>query len=620
MLYASGRLISACGLVLPVFGRAASLPPPSRLSSTVYRWYDGSMSSVSLPQLLALDSLPSVVRGTRVRRAFLVAEDAYGSVQHWTGVPLLHHVVHVLRVLLPFTPDEDMVTACLLHHVPTMQGWTLRRIEGEFGRDVKSMVRAIHLLSHVTLRNRRMPVENLRLMLVRASEDMRAILTILCDRCAVLETPTVLPPEERRRVCLDILQLFAPAAARLGIYRLKHILESRAFPIMYPVDAGRIQEQLQDLQVRYGSFLSSAAGALRALLLEHGIAAEVEGREKQPYSIFLKMRTKGVSHVGDLYDVFALRVVVANADECYRALGYFHHNGYPVPNRFKDYIAFPKPNGYRSVHTTLTKLPGVPEGVFVEVQIRTAAMHQEAELGIAAHWSYKEGGAAERIALRARQLLALDSGDGGALRDHIFVLTPHGDVMELPEGATPLDFAFHVHSDLGLSFRSARVNGSIAPLTHILENGDVVEILRSREPRPSPRWLELLRTADARSKLRRYLVEKGRVPFDKARLLAAVASKNPLPSGGGLRAKRMGKASSVSRSPVLIHGGVDFPLSYARCCSPDDHRERGDGIAGVITRLGRLKIHRQGCRMLANVHPDRRIDVQWDAAVSGTRA
>lgn len=570
------------------------------------------MPTVSLSQLLGFDPLPVVLRGSRVRRAFLVATEAYGSMRHWTGIPLLHHVVHVLRGLLPFAPSEDMVIACLLHHTLHTRVWTLRRIEEEWGADVKSMVRAIHLLSHVTLRDRRMPVDHLRLMLVRASEDIRAVLTILCDRCAVLEVITALPPEEQRRVCQDVLHLFAPAAARLGIYSLKHVLEARAFPLVYPVDAGRIHEQLHALHMQYGPFLASAADALRVFLLERGVKAEVEGREKQPYSIFMKMHAKGVTHVGDLYDVFALRVVVPSDEECYRVLGYLHHIGHPVPNRFKDYIAFPKPNGYRSVHTTLTKFPGVPEGVFVEIQIRTAAMHREAELGIAAHWSYKEGGAAERIAQRARQLLALDPLEGGAVRDHIFVLTPHGDVIELPEGSTPLDFAFQVHSDLGLSFRSARVNGSIAPLTHVLENGDIVEILRYREPRPSPRWLELLCTASARSKLRRYLIEKGRLdPATQDRDLSSDGGDVQVEKDRRVPRKHKGTEFSASRSPIRIQGGVDFPLSYARCCCPDDARGRGR-IAGVITRLGRVKIHRQECRMLTHVHPDRRIEVQWD--------
>lgn len=581
-----------------------------------FTWYDCPVSTVSLPQLLAIDPLPPVLRGARVRRAFLVAAEAYGSMTHWTGSPLLDHVVHVLRVLLPFAPGEDMIIACLLHHVLQTRAWTLRRIEEEWGGEVKSMVRAIHLLSHVTLRGRRMSVEHLRLMLVRASEDIRAVLTILCDRCAVLEVISVLPPEEQRRICQDVLHLFAPAAARLGIYSLKHVLEARAFPVVYPVDAERIHEQLHALHVRYGPFLSSSAATLRLFLSERGVRAEVEGREKQLYSIFMKMHAKGVTHVGDLYDVFALRVVVSSDEECYRVLGYLHHVGHPVPNRFKDYIAFPKPNGYRSVHTTLTKFPGVPDGVFVEIQIRTAAMHREAELGIAAHWSYKEGGAAERIASRARQLLALDPLEGGAaVRDHIFVLTPQGDVVELSEGSTPLDFAFQVHSDLGLSFRSARVNGSIAPLTHILENGDIVEVLRYREPRPSPRWLELLRTASARSKLRRYLVEKGRLQATAhGREMSSGALDARIGKDQRVSRRHKGALSSVSRSPILMHGGIDFPLSYARCCCPDDDRGRGD-IAGVITRLGRVKIHRQGCRMLAHVHPDRRIEVQWDATL-----
>lgn len=552
---------------------------------------------------MLLEDLPAgMARSPRVRNALVSARGAYAGSVHWTGVPLFVHVLGVLRVLQPFDPDDDAIIACLLHHVLQVPSWSAVRLKREYGERVRSMVSGIHLLSHVTLRDRRLSVERLRSLLVRVADDVRVLLIILCDRCHVLDALPALPPEQRRRVCQDALQLFAPAAARLGIYSLKNALESRAFPVMYPADAERIAEQLALLHGQYGAFLPSASAALKELLEEWGIAAGVDGREKQPYSIFTKMRAKGMTAVSDVYDLFALRVIVRSPEECYQALGHLHSAGHPIPHRFKDYIAFPKPNGYRSLHTTLTQLPSVPSGVFIEVQVRTAEMAREAEYGVAAHWCYKEGGSSPEAARQVRQLLACQPG--------IFVLTPKGDIVELPEGATPLDFAFQVHSTLGLSFRAARVNGVIAPLTCHLDNGDVVEVIRHRDPRPSPRWMQYLHTAEARSKLRRFLAARDAA---QETIAPPVARQRPGPA----RARTVGTVpgNGVRKAiPVSVRGGVDFPLSYARCCHPDDSRGLG-GLAGVITRLGRVKIHRHGCRMLAHVHPDRRIEAQWDAVV-----
>lgn len=559
------------------------------------------VSYTSVPSsLVSSPDLPSCVAdgSPRVRSAFAAAREAYAGRVHWTGTSFLAHVLGVLRVLQSFDPDDDAAIACLLHHVLSVPSWSAGRLKREYGERVRSMVSGIHLLSHVTLRDRRLSVERLRSLLVRVADDVRVLLIILCDRCHVLASLSALSPEQRRRICQDALQLFAPAAERLGIYSLKNALETRAFPVLYPADAERIAEQLALLHGQYGDFLPSASATLKGLLAQWGIAASVDGREKQPYSIFTKMRAKGMTTVSDVYDLFALRVIVRSPEECYQALGHLHRAGHPVPHRFKDYVAFPKPNGYRSLHTTLTQLPSVPPGVFIEVQVRTAEMAREAEYGVAAHWRYKEGGSSPEAARQVRQLLACQPG--------IFVLTPKGDIVELPEGATPLDFAFQVHSTLGLSFRAARVNGVIAPLTRHLDNGDVVEVIRHRDPRPSPRWMQYLHTAEARSKLRHFLAARDAMQGNAV----PVVRTRPIPPVVRPAGAAPGKDGRKA-IPVSVRGGVDFPLSYARCCHPDESRG-SVGLAGVITRLGRVKIHRQGCRMLAHVHPDRRIEVQWD--------
>jgi GTP diphosphokinase / guanosine-3',5'-bis(diphosphate) 3'-diphosphatase len=561
----------------------------------------------------------------RLDRAYNVALEAYKSQQHWTGIPMISHVEGVLETLLPFEPDEDTVIACLLHHVldrknvgrEKSEGWTLSDLKKNFGDQVKSMVSGVHLLSHVTTRDRRISLQNLRSMLLKVSDDMRIVLVILCDRCHILDHIKTLSRGEQRRVSADVLHLFAPVAARLGIYTLKHVLEARAFPYAYPVDAGHIDEQKFVLHKQHKDFLTKAARDLTHFLKKNGVYAQVHGRQKEPFSTFTKMRTKSFSSITDIYDLFAFRVIVKDESECYQTLGLLHRTGHPVPNRFKDYIAFPKPNGYQSLHTTLLKLPGVPESIPVEVQIRTPSMHRNAEFGIAAHWEYKEYGTTRR-ALQKLQLQtmlqgqqeSIDEGKSTTLRDHIFVLTPRGDIVELPEGATSLDFAFQIHSEIGLAFRLAKVNGSVVPLDQELQNGDIVEIVRAGTPQATPRWLKLLKTASAKSKLRKHL---DTLTDERYRNRDSVISADH--SGSRTRAtkkkviKKPKARMQRKDSQIKVDSDVPVPIVYARCCKPQEG-ERGK-VAGVITRMGEVKIHRKKCGMLRQVNSARKIGAHW---------
>lgn len=602
-----------------------------------------------------------VLEDQRVQEAFDLAVALYGDKMHWSGLSCTDHVLAVLEVLLSFEPDEDAVIACLLQHVLSAKVATLDELKDRFGADVRSIVSGVHLLAHVTLRNKRMTLENLRLMFLRVSDDVRVVLIVLCKQRALLDHLELLPEDERRRLCRDVLQLFAPVAARLGIYTLKHQLEGKAFPVAYPTDAERIHQQMGDIHRVNGRFLDETAKTLRTFLNGEGVKAEVEVREKQPYSIFRKMKQKSVTHVEELYDLFALRVVVESDIACYQVLGLLHRIGHPVAHRFKDYIAFPKPNGYQSLHTTLAHLPGAPDWVFVEVQVRTLAMHREAEYGIAAHWSYKEGGEGGEMVRRAQLQRVLtqqspETSGEGALMDHIFVLTPRGDVVELPEGATPLDFAFHVHTDLGISFRAAKVNGSIVPLTYQLENGDIVEVAKHREPQPSQRWLSLLRTASAKSRLKRYLaaqerplyLAKGREAFNhelarrglpqldpdlsvlrrvdgnvldqiaREELLVKVGQGSLRPSALVLMAEELphppkakkkasaGKAAPQAAGPRIV-SEIPMPVRLAKCCKPQPADKQ---IVGMVNR-GRINVHRASCKMIRASNPERRVKVRW---------
>lgn len=576
----------------------------------------------------------------------------------------MDHCLGILRTLLQFEPDDDTCIVCLLHHTIDYAQCSLELLEERYGSTVRTMINGENLLSHATVQNRRMTLEQLRVMFLKVSGDMRLVLLLLSQQYRLLERMELFSDEDRKRICQDTLHIYSPVAARLGIYSLKHQMEAKAFPVMYPVDAMRIAEQLEQMHEKHGRFLETVPKLLVEQLKEARLDAQVYAREKQPYSIFHKLQTKSLSHVEDLYDLFALRVIVHEEGDCYRALGVLHRLAYPVAGRFKDYIAFPKPNGYKSLHTTLAQLPGVPEGIFVEVQIRTADMQREADYGLAAHWSYKEGGSAVYAAQLAQVQHALSQASGdhpatGGMTDRIFVLTPKGDVLQLPEGSTPLDFAFHVHTTLGLSFKGARVNGNIVPIDYILENGDVVDILKYPDPRPSPQWITLLRTASARSRLKHYLLSQerpahlalGREAFNdelhKHRLppldtdlsilrlfdgsvknfaeredilvhigQGAQNAASLLPHLSVLKDRlqyqhqRPDSAFSPGTAPIAkVDGNIPMPVIFAKCCKPET--DAGQNITGVIGRGGDVRVHLESCRMLRNVNPERRIGVSW---------
>lgn len=601
----------------------------------------------------------------RLWQVFQFARDEYADAMHWTGLRLIDHCLGVLKVFAHFEPDDDAVIACILHHIPDAKHYGLDELDARYGAAVRAIISGEYLLSHVTMHNSRMTLEQMRLMFLKVSSDLRLVLMFLGHQSFILDSIAALPLVKQRRLCRDALHIYAPVAARLGIYSLKHEIERKAFPVVYPTDAAAINEQLQSLHRKHGEFLPKVADGLVDALKAAGIPAQVQVREKQPYSIFHKMQLKTISHVEDLYDLFALRVIVHDQDTCYQTLGVLHRIGHPVAGRFKDYIAFPKPNGYKSLHTTLAQLEGVPEGVFVEVQIRTEAMQRASEYGVAAHWNYKEGGGMAAQAMRRihlqRALVSgkVDGADAG-ITDQIFVLTPQGDVIELPEGASPLDFAFHVHSALGLSFRAAKVNGAIVPLDHVLENGDIVDILKFRDPHPSPHWIAHLKSASARSRLKRYLVtherpaylamgkdamneelKRRRLPpldtdLSVLRLFDGVTLK--MPDREDLLVKiGQGSQNASSMLPHLdvlkgkielpvqdrplrrvgqelvakVDGNIPMPVLFAKCCKPES--AVGAVIAGVIGRSGEVRVHLAACRMLKNVNPERRIGVSWVA-------
>ncbi len=608
----------------------------------------------------------------RIEKAYARATALYGDDRHgFLDQKLIDQVCGVLNVMLEFWSDEDTIIACLLQHVFKKKRMTAAQLEEEFGPAVREIVSCIHLLAHVHFHNRRGSIDDLKKMFISVSNDVRVVVLKLCIRCYTLQNISDVKPAVRAQLCREALDLFAPVAARLGMYRLKHRLEDYAFVVAYPVDHERITEQLDALHKEHGLFMESIVDLLRATLARENIKATVDAREKHPYSIFQKMREKGLTSVRDVHDLYALRVIVPTEGDCYQSLGLIHQLATSVSHRFKDYISFPKPNGYQSLHTCLMRLPNVPHELMIEVQIRTEKMHREAAYGVAAHWSYKEKGSTQKAAhdgklkniLEQQQRLAdakpTNDASPSKLADHIYVLTPHGDVVELPEGATPLDFAFNVHTDIGLAFRAAKVNGHIVSISHRLENGDVIEIVTGKQAQPSLGWLEELRTSSAKSKLKNYFASKQREDFivlgrdrlnqelkerklpvldpdltllktfdgqelnkhEREDILVKIGmgavktattfrhleihTKSRRPSTAA-RSVRQSRRQHI----VEIEDGMKMPLRFAKCCSAD-LLANPPPIRGFVTRSGEVMVHRSNCRMIKNANPERTVKVKW---------
>lgn len=461
--------------------------------------------------------------------------------------------------------------------------------------------------------------ETVRKMLLAVVGDPRLVLARLAEQTVRARHARELPARRRAQIAMEIQELYAPLANRLGIWSLKWELEDLAFREQQPVEYQRIAQALNEKRSDRELYIRNVLETLSASLRQAGVTATVQGRPKHIYSIYRKMQRKQLPFE-KVFDVRAVRVIVPSVAECYAALGVVHELWRFLPGEFDDYIATPKDNNYQSIHTAVHG----PDGRPLEVQIRTQEMHDLAELGIAAHWRYKEGGNADRRydqkILAVRQLL---EGGGtnadklarisvGLFDDRIYAMTPKGEVIDLPKGGTPLDFAFHVHSDLGERCRGAKVNGRIAPLNQALGSGDVVEIITGKQPAPSRDWLSAsagyLVSPRSRSKLRAYFRRIDEQLTDPApQAPVAKAARQPAP---GTPRSRPAKSARSARSPVEIDGVGDLPITLARCCAP----VRPQSIRGYLT-LGRgVTIHRADCPGLAHMlrqKPQRQLQVEW---------
>ncbi len=592
-----------------------------------------------------------------VRRAYLYAQEAHSNQRRMSGEPYITHPLAVARILARMSLDATTLEAALLHDVIEDTPAERTELAELFGEDVARLVDGVSKLTQIRFESRReAQAENFRKMVLAMVADVRVILIKLSDRLHNMRTLGVMPPEKRRRIARETLEIYAPIAHRLGMRRIRLELEDLGFRSLYPDRyrvLGRAVRRARGARV---SAVPKMVKALAAHCLAAGLDAQVSGRDKALYSVYRKMRDKSL-RLNEVMDMHGIRIVTGNVDECYRVLGLVHSVYRPIPGRFKDYIALPKASGYQSLHTVIVGSARQP----VEVQIRTEAMEQVAENGLSAHWMYKTGQGAQPDEVRARNLLrSLDEINAESATpieflehakidlapNEIYVFTPKGEIIELPRGATPVDFAYAVHTDIGNGCVSAKVGRRVVPLRTQLHTGQMVEIITARSARPNPAWLNFVVSAKARSALRRFLRDlraedaqrMGQRMLQQAlasynldlkrkhrQQLARVAGEFKIEEPAELL-RRIGTgdlpALLVARHfladsnaepqtetlPIEIRGTEGLAVSLARCCHPIP----GDRIAGLLTRGKGLVVHRLDCRNLGTQKDnDRVVDITF---------
>lgn len=464
-----------------------------------------------------------------IARAYAFAEKAHEGQKRKSGEPYFTHSYETARKLIEWRLDTPTIVAGLLHDVAEDTPHSLDDIKKEFGDEVAFLVDGVTKLGHLKYRGVVMQAENLRKMVLALSQDLRVVLIKLADRLHNMKTLTALPPQKQKRIAQETAEIYAPLAYRLGMQNLAGELDDLAFPYLYPHEYRWLVAHVQERYEERERYLNRVKPVLERALADNKIKILVIDFRAKRYSSLYKKLKRYDMNLEQIYDLVALRIIVETVEDCYAALGVVHHLWPPLPGRIKDYIALPKPNGYRSLHTTVFCVDNRP----TEFQIRTMTMHEAAERGIAAHWRYEEhknekGYLERKASFAAKHEMAwvsqlrdwqkefsgskefLNSLKIDFFRDRIFVITPKGEVVDLPAGATPVDFAYQIHSDIGDQCCGAKVNNKIVPLGYALQSGDVVEILVQKSKRPSESWLSFLKTESAKRHVRSALRAKRR--------------------------------------------------------------------------------------------------------------
>ncbi|MGH9713609.1 MAG: RelA/SpoT family protein [Candidatus Acidiferrales bacterium] len=615
-----------------------------------------------------------------LRRAYDFAAEQHKTQTRLSGEPFLSHPVEVAHLLADMRLDATSLCAALLHDVVEDTKIPLTQIADQFGSDVARLVEGATKISRLDLlAPEARQAENVRKMLLAMVNDVRVVMIKLADRLHNMRTLEFLDSERQQRIARETLDIYAPVANRLGMGLIRGELEDLAFRYLEPQSFLDIQKKLSIKQKVFDKFLREVEDTIRAKMVESGIPAEVQARIKRMYSLHLKIQ-KQQRTLDQVFDLLAVRVVTDTVKNCYAALGVIHQIWPPVPGRFKDYIAMPRPNLYQSLHTTV-----IHAGQPFEVQIRTQEMHRIAEQGVAAHWKYKDGRevsqADDQRIVWMRQLIEwvqemqepsefLSTLRVDLYPEEVYTFSPKGRVVVLPRGATPIDFAYAIHTEVGNQCNGAKVNGAIVPLRHALANGDVVEILTQKGHEPSRDWLSFVHTSRARSKIRQWInlhervqaTEVGRRLIDKEARQANISLKKitdedwqrvaseygcgrvddlyaDLGYGKWSARQVLSKASGqtlqepaeeqrpklvstvkrmlgMSDAAVVVRGHDDLMVYRSKCCNPIP----GDDIIGYVTRGRGIAVHSKGCPNVENLlyEAERRIEVDWAGSTQAT--
>ena len=632
-------------------------------ASSILGFLPGGRRSTGISQLLdKLETYLPPAQVERVREAYDFGAERHQGQKRVSGEPYITHPVAVADILADLKLDADTLVAAILHDVIEDTPTAKAEIATIFGQVVAELVDGVSKLDQIQFKNRQeAQAESFRKMLLAMVRDIRVIMVKLADRMHNMRTLGAMPTIKRRRIARETLEIYAPIAERLGLYTVKLELEDLGFRALFPYRYRVLEREIKRARGNQKQFIGKIEETFKGALQKAGITAGVEGREKHLYSIYRKMQNKHIS-LNEMVDVYGFRIIVDSVDTCYRALGLVHSVYKPMPGRFKDYIAIPRVNGYQSLHTTLFG----PNGVPIEVQIRSEQMHRVAESGIAAHWKYKSGGDAfggiEHD--RAREWLAslVQIQEGGSSEeflesvkvdlfpDKVYVFTPKGKILRLPSGATAVDFAYAIHTDVGNRCVAAKVDRRLVPLRTPLRNGQTVEIITAKGATPNPSWSSFLVTAKARAAIRQYLknlkrgeaVELGKrllglaleemslnlKKISAAEIDAVVKDLNlkdaeelyekiglgerlaPLVARH-LQPAREGE-HSASSGPLMIAGTEGLLVTYARCCFPIPN----DPIMAYLSAGRGVMIHRQNCGNLAEYRkqPEKWLSVGWEGA------
>ena len=625
---------------------------------------EGALPSEVRPEIVTWEKLCEAIQASgkaynmeMIQKAYELANNAHNGVCRRSGEPYICHPLAVARLVLDLGMDSESIAAALLHDVVEDTPTTLDDLKAAFGEEVALLVDGVTKLTKIQFSNiEELQAENLRKMLLAMSRDVRVMIIKLCDRLHNMRTGDAWPEQKRRDKARETMEVYAPIANRLGILNVKEELEDRSLHYLDPVGYSEISRMLSE---RAGEeFLIKVSGVIERRLVESGIeGATIKRRVKSIYGIYRKTIMQNKSF-DEIYDIYAVRVILDTLAECYSTLGLIHDMYHPLPNRFKDYISTPKPNGYQSLHTTVIGHEGIP----FEVQIRTRKMDEQAEYGVAAHWKYKEGldghdKLDERLAwvsqLLENQRVSEDSGNllhdlkSDLLPEEVFAFTPKGDVINLPTGATCIDFAYAIHSAVGNRMVGCKVNNRMVPIDHIVSTGEIIEvILGPADKGPSRDWLKIVRTSEAKSKIRNWFkkmrreenIQEGRdtlarelrremifIPDDELdefigsccrrlrqnnaeELYAAIGyggitvanclpklkeewQKRKSEEGKNEQLAKVDLSKVHATDGVVVEGFDNTPIKFAKCCSPLP----GDPIVGFITRGFGVSIHKQTC-------------------------